>query len=464
MSEQRVFQPHPYQLEAIRWIESRRRCCLFLDMGLGKTVVTLTAMQRLADRLEVNRVLIVAPRKVADTTWQDEAAKWSHIGLRVVTVMGTPAQRRRQLLGGGDVFVIGRDSLAWLADELAKTPRWFDMIVLDELTSFKNRSSLRWRAARALCEKADYVVGLTGTPTPQGLVDLWAQIFIIDGGERLGRTLTGYRARWFNTIERNHVIIKIWPKDGAEGEIRARIADICLTMLSDDHNPLPPLRTEDVAVTLPDDVMEGYRRFQRERLMELPEGKVTAANAAVLMGKLQQYTGGAVYVGDGTQEWTVMHTAKLAALARLLRPGAATMVFYQFRHEERRIMFYLRAMGLRVRTYEGAADLRAWNAGGLDVLLAHPASTAYGLNLQRGGHRMVWYSTGWSLEQYEQAVARLHRQGQEFEVECYRLVCPGTVDEAVIAALGRKQSGQRTLMEALSALRRIDGKTPTASV
>lgn len=442
-----LFDARPYQGEAIAWIERHPRCCLFLEMGLGKTVSTLTALQHLLDRCEAERCLIVAPRKVADSTWQAEAVKWRHLSLRVATVSGTAPQRLRALREEADVYVIGRDSLPWLVT-LKEPAGDFDMLVLDELTSFKNHSSKRTRAALQLSKKARRVVGLTGTPTPQGLADLWAQMLVVDLGARLGTSVTRWREQYFNVWRRDNVILKLTPKPGAEEKVRALVSDICLTMLAAEHNPLPPLETVDVEVPLTAGHRAAYSQFERDRVAELEGEEVTAASAAVLLGKLAQHAGGAVYDDGGVPHPT--GGEKMEALMRIL-DGATSpvLVFYQYKHEAARILAAIQGKG---RKYESAADLVAWNAGEVPVLLCHPASTAYGLNLQYGGHTMVWYSLGWNLEQYGQAVARLHRQGQRHAVTCYRLLCPGTVDDQLRAALGRKATGQRAMMTALSAI------------
>lgn len=446
MTSKISFTPKPYQGEAIQWIEQHPRCCLFLEMGLGKTVSTLTAIQHLVDDCEVERVLVVAPKKVADSTWQSEADKWQHLSLRVVGITGTPQQRTSAMHSEGDVYIIGRDSLAWLTDQ--RDAPTFDMVVFDELTSFKNHQSTRTKAALRLSRKASRVVGLTGTPTPQGLIDLFAQMLVIDLGERLGTSLIRYRNTYFDYYERNHIILNLHPKRDMERVLRALLSDICLTMLSEKHNPLPKIHVRDVSVTLSEERWREYKAFERDRIMEMEGEDVTAASAAALMNKLMQMTGGAAY--DEEHGVHVVGDEKMSALKDEIAKGTPLLVFYQYQHERDRILAEVKG----ARQYKSADDLRAWNRGEIDVMVCHPASTAYGLNLQYGGHRMVWYSPTWNLELYEQAVARLHRQGQKHEVECVRLVCHGTVDDAVIAALGRKGKGQRALMTALAEVRR----------
>lgn len=444
------FKAHGYQSRAIGWVETHPRCLLFLDMGLGKSVVTLTAVMRLILHGEVERVLVVAPKKVAESTWSTEAEKWDHLsGLRVRVVAGTPKRRREELEKEGDVWVTGRDSVVWLEEEMRRMKRGFDMVVIDELTSFKNHRSLRFKAMRRLLPSAQRVVGLTGTPTPNGLGDLWGQVYCIDGGERLGRFVTHYRKRWFNCVEHNNIIIRMTPKAGAEEEIMELISDIALTMRAEDWLRLPAMLEEDVPVALPESVARGYRKFERDKVAEVLREAggdvraVTAASAAALTGKLAQYANGAIYTDDGSV--AKIHDEKLQALGEILEADESPLLcFYQYTHDLDRIMS--RFAALNPRHYQGALDLEDWNAGKIRLLLAHPASTAFGLNMQAGGHRIVWFSTGWNLELYQQANARLHRQGQRRPVTVQRLIARGTVDERMAEALSNKGISQTELL------------------
>lgn len=444
------FKAHGYQSRAIGWVETHPRCLLFLDMGLGKSVVTLTAVMRLILHGEVERVLVVAPKKVAESTWSTEAEKWDHLsGLRVRVVAGTPKRRREELEKEGDVWVTGRDSVVWLEEEMRRMKRGFDMVVIDELTSFKNHRSLRFKAMRRLLPSAQRVVGLTGTPTPNGLGDLWGQVYCIDGGERLGRFVTHYRKRWFNCVEHNNIIIRMTPKAGAEEEIMELISDIALTMRAEDWLRLPAMLEEDVPVALPESVARGYRKFERDKVAEVLREAggdvraVTAASAAALTGKLAQYANGAIYTDDGSV--AKIHDEKLQALGEILEADESPLLcFYQYTHDLDRIMS--RFAALSPRHYQGALDLEDWNAGKIRLLLAHPASTAFGLNMQAGGHRIVWFSTGWNLELYQQANARLHRQGQQRPVTVQRLIARGTVDERMAEALSNKGISQTELL------------------
>lgn len=448
-----IFRPYAYQRRAIDFVKATPYCALLLDMGLGKTVATLTAFRELMDDCEVERMLVVAPKKVAEATWADECAKWEHLaGLRVSVILGTERQRVAAMQRAADVYVTSRDLIGWLVARLGGA--WpYDMLVLDELTSFKSPKAGRFRAVRMIRPKCRRVVGLTGTPTPNGLKDLWAQIYCLDMGQRLGRSVTGFRGRWFNSYGKNGITYRLDPKKGAEAEISALIGDITLTMQAKDYLELPPLMERDVYVDLSAATRKKYDAFERERVMEVAaamEGQpqqIVAGSAAALMNKLQQFAGGAVYNDDG--EAVTLHREKLDAFAELIEraEGEHVLVFYQFRHEAARIAAALKSR--RVRRYEGADDLRAWNAGEVDVMLAHPASTAYGLNMQAGGNVIVWYGTGFNAELYSQAVARLYRQGQTRPVRVFRLVVKGTADEDAAKAVASKLSAQDAVLRAL---------------
>lgn len=451
-----IYRPYDYQRTATRWIIDHPRCGLFLDMGLGKTVATLSALQELLDNCEINSALVVAPKKVAETTWTTEAGKWDHLNaLRVVKVLGTERQRVDALNTPADVYVTGRDNFVWLAGYYnGRLP--YDVIVIDELTSFKSNKSQRFKAMRLAAANVKRVIGLTGTPAPNGLLDLWAQMYCIDGGQRLGRSIGKYRDAYFDLRRWNNIVVKATLKKGAEQVIRDKIADICLSMQAKDYLTLPDLLTIDERVTLSESTRQGYAAFERDRVLEFTEQhageptNVLANSAAGLLNKLSQYANGAVYDDEGNAH--EVHTEKLDRLAEIVEGanGASVLVFYQFKHDATRIADKLK--GYRVKTYNGEEDLHAWNAGEIDVLLAHPASTAYGLNMQQGGHYIVWYGTGYNLELYQQANARLHRQGQQHPVTVYRLICAGTVDERAVAALESKQGTQQSLLDSLKYL------------
>ena len=450
------FEPYDYQREAIRWVIEKPRCGLFLDMGLGKSVITLTAVRQLMDYCEADRTLVVAPKKVAETTWSMEAEKWDHLrGLRVSRVLGTERQRREALAREADVYVIGRDNFVWLAGQCGgRLP--FDVLVIDELTSFKSPKSERFKAMRVAAAGIPRVIGLTGTPAPNGMADLWAQMYCIDRGERLGKSVTKYREAYFDVHRWNNIAVRCDLKKGCGEIIRDKIADICLSMQAKDYLQLPRLIACTETVRLSKRTMAAYTRFEREKVLEFQAehgnepASILANSAAGLMNKLSQYANGAVYDSGGQAH--EVHGEKLDRLAEIVEAanGSSVLVFYQFKHDIPRIAARLK--GREVRVYQGEQDLRDWNAGKIDVLLAHPASTAYGLNMQQGGHYIAWFGTGWNLELYQQANARLHRQGQRHPVTVYRLACEGTVDERALAALEGKKSVQQSLLDSLDYL------------
>ena len=451
-----IFKPYEYQRTAMQWILDKPRCGLFLDMGLGKTVSTLTAIQQLIDDCEVSTALVVAPKKVAETTWSTEAEKWEHLhDLRVVKVLGTEKQRSAALASKADVYVTSRDNFVWIVSKYkGRLP--FDVLVIDELTSFKSNKSQRFKAMRIALPSVRRVIGLTGTPAPNGLLDLWAQIYCLDQGERLGRSISRYRDTYFTAHKWNNIIVRCEVKPGCDKIIRDKIADICLSMQAKDYLELPDMITHTVHVDLTEKTMAGYTKFERDKVMEFTTAhadeptNVLANSAAGLLNKLSQYANGAVY--DEDRQVHKIHDEKLDRLAEIVEAanGSSVLVFYQYQHDAQRIAAKLK--DYTVRKYEGVQDLRDWNAGKINVLLAHPASTAYGLNMQQGGHYIVWYGTGWNLEHYQQANARLHRQGQRYPVTVYRLICRGTVDERAAAALDSKRGVQQCLLDDLNYL------------
>lgn len=448
-----IYEPYPYQQYCAARIVADAAVGLFLDMGLGKTVITLDAINTLRyDRWAVQRVLIIAPKKVAEGTWTKEAQKWEHLRhLRISAVLGSQQKRLRALATPADIYVINRDNVAWLVDYFKNA--WpFDMVVLDESSSFKNSQSKRFKALKLVRSRINRLVELTGTPASNGLIDLWAQIYLLDGGARLGRTLGQYRERFFDPDKRSRTqIFSYTPKDGSVEYIQQAIGDICVSMKAEDYLNLPDRMFDDVPVVLDDKARKAYRQLERDLLLELDEGQITAASAGVLTGKLLQLCNGAVY--DSEKRPLAIHNCKVEAFLEVLEQlnGQHCLVFYNFQHDRDRLLAALEPLGLRVRVYQSAADEDAWNAGEVDVLLAHPASCAYGLNLQNGGHHIVWFGLTWSLEQYEQANKRLHRQGQRHPVIVHHLVVQGGMDEDVIESLRAKGDTQEALMDALKA-------------
>ena len=439
------FKAHEYQQRMIRKIIDLPHVGLFLDMGLGKTVITLTAIEELIlDRFEVTRVLVIAPKRVAQDTWSREHKKWDHLhDLRVSLVIGTPVQRKKALKADADIYIIGRDNVVWLTQVL---PRWcFDMVVIDELSSFKSNQAKRFKALRKVLPASKRVVGLTGTPSPNSLMDLWAELYLLDRGERLGKTIGCYREEYFRPGKTDGHVIYSWePRKGAREKIERLISDICVSMSAEDYLKLPERIDVEVPVTLSAAEMALYNKMEQEQILTLDDESVVALNAAAVMGKLLQMANGAVYSESG--EAVRIHEAKLDALEEIIdTAGEPVLVFYSYKHDKTAIQQRIKG----VREIAGPADIADWNDGKIPVLLAHPASVGYGLNLQDGGHVIVWYGLTWSLELYQQANARLYRQGQQKPVIIHHLITEGTVDEQVMQAIKHKDTSQASLLAAL---------------
>lgn len=439
------FKPHEYQKRAIGKIMELPAVGLFLEMGLGKTVITLTAVNRLMfEEFAVGRVLVIAPLKVAEDTWSREAGKWDHLkDLRVAKILGTQRKRFEAARSDADVYVINRENVPWLVEtHPGKAWRW-DMVVIDELSSFKNNQAERFKAMRRVRPFIRRMVGLTGTPNPNGYMDLWSQIFLLDQGERLEKTIGKYRGLYFKPGKGSGYVTYEWILlPGADRVIQNKIADITVSMQAKDYLELPDRIDNAVMVKLPEGAAKTYRQMERDHLLQL-ENNVTAANAAAVMNKLLQMSGGAVY-DDAGGSW-VFHGEKIKALKDIIdTAGSPVLVFYGYRHERERLLKEFKARELKT-----GADIDDWNEGKVPVMLAHPASVGYGLNLQAGGHVIVWYSLPWSLELYQQANARLYRQGQTEAVIINHLIAEGTVDEQVMESLKKKDTGQAALMTAL---------------
>ena len=449
------FIPHNYQTFCIEKLLELPAVGLFLDMGLGKTVTTLTAIKELKYyRFQVYKVLVIAPKKVAEATWSKESAKWDHLQcLRVSTVLGSRTKRERALACPADVYVINRENVEWLVDYYRNA--WpFDMVVVDESSSFKDQSTKRWKALKRVRPKIKRIVLLTGTPAPNNLIELWAQIYLLDEGARLGRTIGGFRERYFLPDKRSaDRVFTYKPKMGTEQVVQDLIGDICISMSAEDYLTLPECVSVNVPVMLDAKAQKAYDTMEREMLLEVDEDTITADTAAVLTNKLLQLAGGAVYNADHQAQ--VIHSCKIEAFLELVESlaGKSALVFYAFQHEKDRILEALRKKHkhLRVRVFSGAQDEDDWNAGKIDILLAHPASTAYGLNLQQGGNHVIWFTPTWSLELYQQANKRLHRQGQTERVIIHHLLVDGSIDYDVISALGNKADTQDALLDSIKA-------------
>ena len=442
------FVPYDYQKRAIDKIISLPSVGLFLEMGLGKSVITLTAVKYLIyDELDITKVLVIAPLMVARDTWSRECDKWDHLkSLKVSKILGNAKQREVAVHADADIYVINRENVAWLVEKYRNAWKW-DMLVIDELSSFKSPKSERFRALKKVRPKFKRIVGLTGTPDPNGLMDLWAEIYLLDGGQRLERTIGAYRRKYFRPGRSNGYVVYDWlPVPGADKVIPKKIKDITVSMLAADYLQLPKRIDRIVSVTLTDDEQKTYRKLEREHLLELDETEVSAPNAAAVMGKLLQLSGGAVYDDDGGV--VEFHSEKLKALEEIIESNSEpVLIFYGYRHERSRILKAFKDYGPRELKSEG--DIADWNDGKIRVLIAHPASVGYGLNLQDGGHIIIWYSLPWSLDQYQQANARLYRQGQQKPVIIHHLIATGTVDEQVMKALTEKNTSQAALMHLL---------------
>lgn len=447
------FVPHDYQRYCINRLIAEPALGLFLDMGLGKTVITLTAINDLRyNRFAVRRALVIAPKKVAEDTWTREAGKWDHLKLlRVVPALGSLKKRIRALNSPGDVYVVSRDNVQWLVDYYRND--WpFDMVVIDELSSFKNPQAKRFKSLCLVKSHIRRICGLTGTPAPNGLVDLWSQVYLLDGGERLGKRIGAYREMYFTPASRNReVVFSYEPLPGAEERIQERIQDICISLSAKDYLELPERIDNVVHVALNPRARKAYEQFEREMLLEIDESTLDAGSAAVLSGKLLQFCNGAVY--DGEKKAVEVHGEKLEALREIVEAAQRrpVLVFYNFQHDRERIRKSLGNAGLAIEELKGPEAITRWNNREIPVLLAHPASAAYGLNLQAGGNTIVWFGLNWSLELYQQANARLHRQGQKENVIVHHLVVDCGADALVMEALQSKRATQDSLLEALKA-------------
>ena len=441
------FIPHDYQQYAIDFIESHPTAAVLLDMGLGKTVITLTALNDLLfDRFEISRILVIAPLRVARNTWPQEIGKWEHLNhIRYSVAVGTEKERLQALRQQASLYIINRENVPWLVE---KTDFSYDAIVIDELSSFKNWSSKRFKALMKVRPLAKRIIGLTGTPSGNGLMDLFAEFKVLDMGQRLGRFITKYRQDYFTPDKRNgQVVFSYAPLPGAEERIYEKIADITISMKATDHLKMPELIESEYSVTMSDSERKMYAEMCEQLVLQLKGDEVTAANAGVLSGKLAQMANGAVYTDDGTA--LHIHDRKLDALEDIIESmnGKPLLVAYWFRHDAERIE--KRVPCVRLDTDDA---ISRWNCGEIPVALIHPASAGHGLNLQSGGSILVWFGITWSLELYQQTVARLYRQGQNSNtVVVQHIIAEGTIDERILRALKRKDRTQTALIDAVKA-------------
>lgn len=442
------YKPHNYQTYATHFIEDHREAAVLLDMGVGKTIITLTAIDALVrDLFDVSRVLVIAPLRVARDTWPAELRKWEHLkGLTYSVAVGTEEERRAALRERAVIHIINRENVDWLVNK-SGIPFDYDMVVIDELSSFKSHQTKRFRALMKVRPKVKRIVGLTGTPSSNGLMDLWAEFRLLDMGKRLGRFIGQYRETYFNPDKRNqHMIFSYTPKAGAEEEIYRQISDITISMKAGDFLEMPERIESEVVVALSEKERARYERMKTEMVLELGGTEIDAVSAAALSNKLLQMANGAVYDEDGNS--TALHSRKLDALEDIIEAanGKPLLVAYWYKHDRERIMARFDARDIKT-----SADISDWNAGKIPVALIHPASAGHGLNLQEGGSALVWFGLTWSLELYQQTNARLWRQGQKSTVVIQHIIAKDTIDERVLATLAKKDKTQAALIEAVKA-------------
>ena len=448
------YEPHEYQRYAINYIEDHPFAAVLLDMGLGKTSITLTAVADLLfDSFEVHKVLVIAPLRVARDTWSAELQKWDQLHhLTYSVAVGSEVERKAALTKKADIYIINRENVQWLIEK-SKLPFDYDMVVVDELSSFKNHQSKRFKALMQVRPRIKRVVGLTGTPASNGLMDLWAEFKVIDMGKRLGRFITYYRQEYFVPDAMNGQIVYSYrPKPGAEQAIYRKISDITISMKSTDHLKMPELISSEYKVYLSPDEQDAYDEMKKQFILDLPDGEISAANAAALSGKLSQMANGAIY--DDAGNTVPIHEQKLDALEDIIESanGKPLLVAYWYQHDLERIMKRLHDRHIPFSKLDKADSIRRWNNGEIPVALIHPASAGHGLNLQTGGNTIVWFGLTWSLELYSQTIARLWRQGQTAEtVVVQHIVTNGTIDEQILRALKAKDKTQSALIAAVKA-------------
>lgn len=447
------FKPWNYQQYAINHILDHEASGLFLDMGMGKTVSSLTAIDDLLFLGEATKVLVIAPKRVAEDTWSTEVEKWDHLKhLRISKILGTPKKRLEAAEADVDIYVTNRENVEWLVDNYFKNWKW-DTLIIDELSSFKSSKAKRFRALKKVRPYFKRIIGLTGTPAPNSLIDLWPQLYLLDGGERLGKTITGYRERYFAPGDRNQFVVFNYNlREGAEEAIHNKISDICVSMKADDYLDMPERIDNIVKIDLPKKALREYEELEKELIIQLDDEDISASNSAVLTGKLLQMCNGAIYA-DETKGVINIHDEKLNALMDIIEAanGKTVLIFYSFKHDLIRIKEFLKKNKIKGQELGGSEDIKKWNDGEIPVLLLHPASAGHGLNLQYGGNIIVWFGLTWSLELYQQACARLYRQGQKESVVIHHIIAKSTVDEDVMKALQGKEINQNLLLEAVKA-------------
>lgn len=449
-----IYEPHDYQKYVIEYIQSHSVSAVFLDMGLGKTSITLTALNNLLfDYFSVHKILVIAPLRVAKTTWSAEINKWDHLkDLKYSIVVGTPAERKNALQRQADIYIINRENIPWLTEYMGAAFD-FDMVVIDELSSFKNYQAKRFKALMKVRPSVKRIVGLTGTPSSNGLMDLFAEFKLLDMGERLGRFIGQYRNTYFMPDKRNgQVIFSYKPLPGAEDTIYRKISDITISMKAAEHLKMPKLVTTDYEVTLSEKEQRKYKELKDNMVLQLSDDEITAANAASLSNKLCQMANGAIY--DDDKAVIHVHDRKLDALEDVIESmnGKPVLVAYWFKHDYDRIADRLKALSIPFEKLDTTVSIEKWNNGKIPVALIHPASAGHGLNLQDGGSALVWFGLTWSLELYQQTNARLYRQGQNSDtVVIMHIAAKDTIDERILKALKKKDSTQSALIDAVKA-------------
>lgn len=449
------YEPHEYQTYCSRFIRTHEQACLFLDMGLGKTVTTLTAIKGLFDEGKVSKVLIIAPLRVARDTWPDEIEKWDHLkGLSYSRIIGGKVHRQKALSALANIYLVNRENVADLVEMVGS--KWnFDMVVIDELSSFKSPRAKRFKALKSVRNKTKRWVGLTGTPAANGLLDLWPEMYLIDGGQRLGKYVTRFREAYFRVAAKNPytgVVYKYTPRPGAEEQIYEKISDIVVSMKAIDHLDMPELTFIDERVKLSTPERATYEALRKDMIVDLGDTEIVASNAGTLIGKLAQMANGAIYGEE--HEVKDIHSRKLERLEELIEQanGQPVLVAYWFKHDRSRIIEYLTEKNYTdIRGIDSSEDIRDWNNGKIPIALIHPASAGHGLNIQSGGHILIWFSLTWSLELYQQTNARLWRQGQKNQVSIYHIVTENSVDEDILKALKDKDVTQKRLIQAVKA-------------
>lgn len=455
-----IYKPYEYQSFAEEHVLNNPFAGLFIDMGLGKTAITLSVIANVILMEGINKVLVIAPLTVAKDVWEDEIHKWDHLKhLRVSKILGTEKQRIEALNTDADIYTINCENVPWLVGHYKLGRNWkFNYLVVDESSKFKDQSSKRWKALRMTLPKYKRVTILTGTPRPNSLMDLWAQLYILDRGARLGDTITSYRQKYFNAFpKQNYVQYEVKINENStlgatnryEKKVYRKISDICISMKARDYVKLPDRIERTIKVHLSDDIMAKYRKFEEELVHQIEDKEITAANAAVLTGKLLQFSNGAIY--DAERNWHKVHDEKLKALDDIIdvNEGKPILLLYSFKHDYERIV--KRYKHLKPSNLKTTAERKRWNEGKIKLAVAHPKSMGHGLNLQAGGNIIVWFGLPWSLELYEQANARLLRLGQIHPVIVHHLLCKGTADIKALYSLRRKADGQDGCMEFVKA-------------